>query len=974
MSLSSPDEGARAATQSRIGSPGKPVIPQDEAARARRERRLLAAQQLAGLGSWEWDVASNTVEWSDELYYIYGVEPGSFSPTFDTYLARVHESDRARVQSLIGEAVRSSGTFDFEERIVRPDGEIRLLRSVGEATHGDDGSVTGLLGVCQDITRRRAMEAELRRSEAGYRAMFELAGDSILVHDPATGAIVDANRAACELHGYTLEELRQGGLELISADPAPALREVYRLGQRAAEGEPQSFEFKARNRDGAIHCMEVHLARVTTPDGDRLLAVSRDVTERKAAESALKQAYDELERRVEERTGELARSNAALLEEARERQRSQQALQRSEEHFRALIENSSDVASILEVDGTLRYQSLPIQRLLGWTPGELTGRNALDFVHPDDVADVAAAMARLAAEPAAIHRVEFRYRHKDGSYRVMESAGRGLKSDDASAGFIINSRDITDRRAAEAELRLQTAVLRAQGEASIDGILVVAPDGHIVSWNNRFVELWHIPQRLIESRSDPDAIAWVLDHLEDPQAFMERVDYLYAHPLEESRDELELKDGRVFDRYSGPVRGQDGAHYGRVWWFRDITEQKRSQAALEQARADAEDARARAERADAAKSDFLSRMSHELRTPLNSIIGFAQLLQRMDLRTDQVKPVEYILKGGRHLLNLINEVLEIARIESNAQRFSLEPVSVGMVVQETVALIRPAAAERGIRLVVAPATGAAASFVHADRQRLAQVLLNLLSNAVKYSGPDGVVRIECDYAPGSAERIRIAVHDNGPGIPEEQHDRLFTPFERLGAEQSSVEGTGLGLALSRRLAEGMGGTLDFRTTVGSGSTFWVEFPRADDPVERLRVERPVPPVPAGTHASGTVLYVEDNLANLSLIESVMHSRPGIELIPALQGRIGLDLARRHAPDVILLDLHLPDLSGEEVLRRLKADPATRDVPVVFITADAMSGTRERLIASGATKCLTKPLDIDEFLATLDGLLGKRVQP
>jgi CheY-like chemotaxis protein/anti-sigma regulatory factor (Ser/Thr protein kinase) len=295
-----------------------------------------------------------------------------------------------------------------------------------------------------------------------------------------------------------------------------------------------------------------------------------------------------------------------------------------------------------------------------------------------------------------------------------------------------------------------------------------------------------------------------------------------------------------------------------------------------------------------------------------------------------------------------------------------------MVVQETLALIRPAAAERGIRLETAGSTGATASYVHADRQRLAQVLLNLLSNAVKYSGIGGMVRVECDYAPGSSDRIRIAVRDEGPGIPADKHERLFTPFERLGAEQSGVEGTGLGLALSQRLVEGMGGTLDFETTVGVGSTFWAEFPRADDPVERLRQERPAAGLPQSDQASGTVLYVEDNLANLSLIESVMHSRPRIELIPALQGRIGLDLARRHAPDLVLLDLHLPDLSGEEVLRHLKAEPATRHIPVVFITADAMPGTAERLLAAGAAACLAKPLDIDEFLGTLDRLLGRRV--
>jgi CheY-like chemotaxis protein/anti-sigma regulatory factor (Ser/Thr protein kinase) len=362
-------------------------------------------------------------------------------------------------------------------------------------------------------------------------------------------------------------------------------------------------------------------------------------------------------------------------------------------------------------------------------------------------------------------------------------------------------------------------------------------------------------------------------------------------------------------------------------------------------------------------------MSHELRTPLNSILGFAQLLQRKELPPDQVTAVEYILKGGRHLLNLINEVLEIARIESSPQSLSLEPVRVRTVVQESLMLVRPLMAESGIE--VEDLTACDETYVRADRQRLTQVLLNLLSNAAKYNRRGGTVRIRCAPAPDDVERIRIAVDDTGPGIPPEKQERIFTPFERLGAETSGVEGTGLGLALSQQLTAAMDGRLGFETTLDVGSTFWAELRIAARP--SARAEERVPDTAAAAPASAwsaTILYIEDNLANLHLIESLIASRSGVVLMSALQGRMGIELARRHRPDVILLDLHLPDLRGDEVLRQLKSDPLTRDIPVIVITADAMHGTGEDMIAAGADAYLTKPLDLTAFMGTLDDTLAR----
>lgn len=397
-------------------------------------------------------------------------------------------------------------------------------------------------------------------------------------------------------------------------------------------------------------------------------------------------------------------------------------------------------------------------------------------------------------------------------------------------------------------------------------------------------------------------------------------------------------------------------------------ERARTEIALHAAKEEAERATEEANTANQAKSQFLSRMSHELRTPLNAILGFGQLLDTGELPPADQESVQQILKGGRHLLGLINEVLDIARVEAGRMELSIEPIALHDVIAESCALVRPLATERQI-LLSDHTDKWGGTYVLADLQRLKQVLLNLLSNAIKYNHPLGQVTISCQHREG--DKIRIEVRDTGAGIAPADLPKLFTPFERLNAAQMNVEGTGLGLALSQRLVEAMGGMLSVESTPGQGSTFFIELPQAAHHEEEVEESSGSTNLDSQADAETTysILCIEDNLSNLRLIERVLARRPHVTLLSAMQGSVGLDLAHQHRPDLILLDLNLPDVSGLEVLTQLRLSDTTKEIPVIILSADATPTQRQRLIEAGARAYLTKPLNIVEFLLTLDEILG-----
>ncbi|MGZ4130904.1 MAG: ATP-binding protein [Actinomycetota bacterium] len=377
----------------------------------------------------------------------------------------------------------------------------------------------------------------------------------------------------------------------------------------------------------------------------------------------------------------------------------------------------------------------------------------------------------------------------------------------------------------------------------------------------------------------------------------------------------------------------------------------------------AERARAEAETANQAKSEFLSRMSHELRTPLNAMLGFGQLLEMEELTGEQRESVDQIVKAGRHLLGLINEVLDIARIEAGRLSLSLEPVQMRETLEECADLTRPLAERNGVTLAVDVADPQPLAI--ADRQRLQQVFLNLISNAIKYNHAGGNVSLVCRELD---DRVEVSVTDTGPGIPADRLANLFTPFDRLGAEASGIEGTGLGLALTQSLVEAMRGSIAVRSEVGTGTTFTVRLPVAAAGAALATGEDAVAGFETRTGRPATVLYIEDNASNVRLLQSVLNHRPQVRLVTSGSGRAGLELAFDLVPDVVLLDLHLPDMTGDEILHALKEDERTSSIPVIVMSADATSGRSRRIIAAGAREFITKPIDVRRFLDVLDAEL------
>lgn len=524
--------------------------------------------------------------------------------------------------------------------------------------------------------------------------------------------------------------------------------------------------------------------------------------------------------------------------------------------------------------------------------------------------------------------------------------------------------------ASEAAYRQQTKLLRSVLESMSDGVLAVGEGGKIMLLNRAAEEL--VPA----GASDVPLAEWSRQfgiYRPGTQNIYPADELPLARAMRgEKVDGIELfvrndtkPDGMHLSVSVRPLKDDGGEIKGGVAIVQDITLARATEQILRQAKEEAE-------RANRAKSEFLSRMSHELRTPLNSILGFAQLLDMAGLSPQHQGGVQQILKGGYHLLELINEVLDLARIEAGRLSLSPEPVQIDDAVKEALELVRPIATRQNIALS-SDFSPRRDLYIQADRQRLKQILLNLLSNAIKFNKPNGAVVLS--YEQQANRRLRIQVMDTGPGIDPEGLSKIFMPFERLDADRNAVGGTGLGLALSKRMVEAMGGSIGVESTLGVGSRFFIELPITDAPrTWNGEKQNFASTFRHDSSLRGTVLYIEDNSANLRLVEEILANYSGVHLLQAMQGSAGLDLAVAERPDWIVLDLHLPDILGEEVLRQLRENSRTRNIPVTVLSADATPNQIRRLEAAGAREYLTKPLDVKRFLALLESTLQRDAAP
>ena len=643
------------------------------------------------------------------------------------------------------------------------------------------------------------------------------------------------------------------------------------------------------------------------------------------------------------------------------------------------IFNSANFSSIAtDENGVVQLFNVGAERMLGYLAVEVVNKiTPVDISDPQELITRSIALGLEFATAIApgfealvfkasrgIEDIyELTYIRKDNSRFPAMLSVTALRNDqEGIIGYLLIGTDNTARKQAEDKLRWAEESFRLMVESVTDyAIVMLDPEGCVVSWNSG-------AERIQGYRAE-DIVGQHFSRFylaEDvvngkAQSDMEKV---RANGRFEDEGWRVRKDGSSFwaNVIYTAIRDQFGNLRGFAKLTRDQTENRQVESALI-------DAKSAAEKANRAKSDFLSSMSHELRSPLNAILGFAQLMESdsPSPTPSQAANIKQILQGGWYLLDLIDEILDLAVIESGRLALSLESVSISEVMIECQAMIEPQAQKRGIRMTFPQRSFD--NFVKVDRTRFKQVLINLLSNAIKYNRTDGTVVVAC--ATIAPERIRISVTDTGVGLSAEKQAQMFQSFNRLGQEAGAEEGTGIGLVVTKRLVELMGGEIGVESTIGVGSVFWIELTAAASPQSVTGITESTPVVQVHVHNDvplRTLLYVEDNQANLKLVEQLIARRPDMRLLSAADGHLGVEIARAFLPEVILMDINLPGISGIEAMQILHKDPLTAHIPVVALSANAIPHDIAKGLKAGFFRYLTKPIKVHEFLHTLDEAL------